>query len=288
MICVTGDIHHTSLRTNDQVYLNKTCNDKKGLDTEVKISNKFLELAERYGIKITFYVTGLTIKQEWNDFKYIADSPLVELGGHTYSGIPLSGWEKIKYRIKGIKPPSHKSNYGSLRYQRRDIIKTLEAIRHKAGRGVLSWRSHGYVHDENTYRLLKSFGLKFISDEISSVNIKPYTIKEGLISHPINVIPDHDHIFHAHRDMAFCSSAKLRGYGADEFGCESYCVEEWGELVKKQVSNIDKAGGVATVLIHPLCQFLSDRFKTAEALFSFFSSYKTIWAREITDYYNDL
>ncbi|MBM3706512.1 MAG: hypothetical protein FJW66_08315, partial [Actinobacteria bacterium] len=235
MICLTGDIHHTSSRTNDQVYLSKIHTGESGMDTEVKISNKFLELAAEYGLKITFYITGLTLKEEWDDFKDIARSPLVELGGHTYSGIPLSGCEKIKYMLKGIKPPSHKSNYGSIKYQKKDISRTLKIIKDKTGQEVVSWRSHGYVHDENTYKLLNLFGVKFISDEISSNNIKPYRIKEGLISHPINAIPDHDHIFHAHRDKAFCNSAKLRGYGADIFGCENYYAEEWGELVRKQV-----------------------------------------------------
>jgi len=288
MICLTGDIHHTSSRTNDQVYLSKIHNGESRMDTEIKISNKFLELAAKYGLKITFYVTGLTLKEEWDDFKDIAGSPLVELGGHTYSGIPLSGWERIKYCLRGIKPPSHKNDYGSIKYQKKDIYRTLEIISNKTGKEVVSWRSHGYVHDDNTYKLLNDFGVRFISDEISSTIVKPYRIKEGLICHPINSVPDHDHIFHAHRDEVFCESAKLRGYGADAFGCENYYAEEWGELVKKQVLDIERTGGLATVLMHPLCQFLADGFKTAETLFGFFSRYKTIWVREITDYYSDL
>jgi hypothetical protein len=40
MICLTGDIHHSSLKTNDQKYL-VTKNPK---DSEIKIAVKFLKM----------------------------------------------------------------------------------------------------------------------------------------------------------------------------------------------------------------------------------------------------
>ena len=62
MICLTGDIHHTSLKWNEQKYI-----DPK--DSEVKIACRYLKLVEEYGIKVTFYVTGKTFKEEWGDIK---------------------------------------------------------------------------------------------------------------------------------------------------------------------------------------------------------------------------
>jgi peptidoglycan/xylan/chitin deacetylase (PgdA/CDA1 family) len=279
MICLTGDIHHSSLKTNEQRYIDAD-------DSEVKISYRYLELVEKYKLKVTFYATGKTLKEEWEDFKPITKSKFVEIGGHTYSGIPLNTFEKLKYKLSGINPPSHSLTYGSKFCQKRDIKKMIDIVRKRTGEDIISWRSHGYVHDDKTYPILYKQGIKLVSDEISKTKLFPEIINEGLISHPINVIPDHDHIYHAHRDEEFCRKAKERGYGADNFSCDSYPIEEWGELVERQVINIEKRNGIATVLMHPLCQYLSDEFKTAEKLFRVFTKYKTIWAKEIIDYMN--
>jgi len=74
-------------------------------------------------------------------------------------------------------------------------------------------------------------GIRLISDEISATKLLPEKTAAGLLSHPINVLPDHDHLLHAHRDADFVAAAKARGYGADAFGCESYPIEQWGEKV---------------------------------------------------------
>ncbi len=279
MICLTGDIHHSSLKTNEQRYIGAD-------DSEVKISCRYLELVEKYKLKITFYVTGKTLKEEWEDFKPITRSKFVEIGGHTYSGIPLNIFGKLKYKLSGVTPSSHGPTYGSRTAQENDIKKMVSIVEEKIGQKIISWRSHGFIHDDKTYSILKEQGIKLISDELNSTKFFPEKIKEGLISHPINVIYDHDHIYHAHRDKEFCRKARERNYGADCFGCDSYTVGEWGKLVESQIVGIEKKGGIATVLMHPLCQYLSDEFKTAEKLFRVFSKYKTIWAKEIIDYIN--
>jgi hypothetical protein len=99
----------------------------------------------------------------------------------------------------------------------------------------------------------------------------------------MNVLPDHDHLFHAHRDGRFVEKAKARGYGRDDFGCESYKIEQWREMVKQQVTRIEQSRGVATILMHPVCQFLADGFQTAERLMEFFSQYETVWARDLLE-----
>jgi len=61
VICLTGDVHHSSLGTNDQRYL---CG-----DTEVRIAARYVRLAEAHGLKLTLYVTGKTFVEEWPDFQ---------------------------------------------------------------------------------------------------------------------------------------------------------------------------------------------------------------------------
>jgi len=274
MICLTGDIHHASLGTNDQRYLPPG-------DSEVKIAARFTRLVQQAGLKITYYVTGRTMVEEWDDFRSIADAPEVEIGGHTFAGLPQTGWMRLWYRVRGLTPPSHGYCHGSRRKQLRDIRRTIEAIRQRTGRQIVSWRSHGLVRDENTYSLLAECGIRLISDEISAANLLPERLAEGLLSHPMNVLTDHDHLLHAHRDAAFVARAKARGYGADAFGCESYSIQEWGARVLEQVERIQERGGVATVLMHPICQFLADDFRTAMGMLKQFARYQSVWACEL-------
>lgn len=273
MICLTGDVHHRSLGTNDQRFLSG--------DTEVRIAARYVRLAEAHSLKLTLYVTGKTFAEEWPDLQPIAASPAVEIGGHTYGGIPQPWWRKTWYRWRGLTPPSHSGVAGSPTAQRRDVRKCLAAITRCLDRPVVAWRSHGLVHDAHTYPLLAESGIRLISDDISSTKIRPEPTAAGLLSHPINVLPDHDHLLHAHRDQAFVAQSQLRGYGADAFGCDSYSIGHWGELVQRQVEAIESQGGVATVLMHPICQFLADGFRTAEKLFAFFARYRTVWASEL-------
>ncbi len=268
-------MHHSSLGTNDQRHL---CG-----DTEVRIAARYARLAEAHGLKLTLYVTGKTFVEEWPDFQPIAVSRSVEIGGHTYGGIPQTWWKKVWYRLRGLRPPSHCGAHASRAAQRRDIQKCIAVMERIVGRRIVAWRSHGLVRDEHTYPLLAESGIRLISDEISATKMWPEPIAAGLLSHSINVLADHDHLLHAHRDQAFVAQAQLRGYGADAFGCDSYPIEQWGEIVERQVEAIETRGGVATVLMHPVCQFLADRFRTAEKLFTLFARYRTVWASELLE-----
>ena len=279
MICLTGDIHHRSLGTNDQRYLARG-------DSEVKIAARFTRLVQQSGLKITYYVTGKTLVEEWDDFRAIASAAEVELGGHTFAGLPQSGWMRFWYALRGLTPPSHGSSHGPRWRQRRDIRRAIDAIRARTGRQIVSWRSHGLVRDRHTYALLAECGIRMISDEVSATSLVPERTPEGLISHPMNVLMDHDHLLHAHRDAAFVAAAKARGYGADAFGCESYPIQQWGEIVREQVAKIHERGGLATVLMHPICQWLADEFRTAAKLLGELARYETVWACEIPEKYN--
>ena len=95
---------------------------------------------------------------------------------------------------------------------------------------------------------------------------------------------DHDHLYHAHRTPQFVEKQKRNWPLHNDPTVNSYYIAEWGDIVEKQVAEIEKKGGVATVLMHPLCMYLSDEFKTAERLFRFFSHYMTIWACEVGTY----
>ena len=278
MICITSDVHHMGLKTNEQVYLDYPN------ESEAKIACEFVELARSYDVKLTLYVTGQTLANEYENFKKAAESDNVEIGGHTYDGIPIGNFSKFYYKLFGICPPSHAKGHGSRSSQKKDIQKMIDIAYKRTGKHINSWRSHGLIQDKNTYPLLLEMGLKYISDEIAKDKFLPEVISPGLISHPLNIMMDHDHLIHAHRDEKFVLDAKKRGYGADDFGNDSYSIDQWGDLVSQQVLQIEEKKGISTVLMHPICMYIADKFKTAEKLFKLFSGCKTIWPADIPEH----
>lgn len=278
MICLTGDIHHTSLKINDQLYI------PNPEDTEVKIARRYLALLEKYGVKATFYITGKTLKEEWTEVKEICRSPLVEAAGHTYAGLPRSRVERLINTITGRTTLSHGMSHGPRKKQRKDIDKTMKIFKDRLDKEIVSWRSHGLVRDEHTYDLLKSAGIQNISDEINWTALRPKRLENGLLSHPLNVITDHDHIYHAHRTKEYVRKQQENWPLKEDPTSKSYSIEEWGKIVEEQTAKIIEGGGLATILMHPLCMYLADEFKTAEKLIQFFSKHRTMWACEIHDY----
>ncbi len=269
MICLTGDVHHMSLRTKEQKYLERG-------DTEVNIAQRYVALLAKYSLKATLYICGKCFTEEWEDLKPVAASPLVEVGGHSF-GARQPRWLFDWYGRRT-------GNWNGPRAcQARDIRRNLQVCEKMTGYCPIAWRAHSFKVDPNTYPLLSQFGVKLVSDQIEARNVWPKRIENGLISHPLNVIADHDHLYHAHRTAEFVERANRTGYGADDFGAVSYTIQQWGELVLKQSQAIEEKGGLVTVLAHPICMYLSDGFATLEMLLEYFATRQTIWAREIVD-----
>jgi peptidoglycan/xylan/chitin deacetylase (PgdA/CDA1 family) len=278
MICLTGDIHHSSLRINDQRFIADPD------DSEPRIAARWLRLVEKHGLKVTFYVTGRTLAEEWDAFRPIADSPSVEIGGHTYRGLPRPLGSRVRALLTGRATLSHSLSHGSPARQKRDVERMIAVVQRRTGRRIRSWRSHGLVTDASTYRILAECGIRFVSDDLDWAKMIPERIPGGLISHPMNVIMDHDHIYHAHRTPAYVEEQKKNwGFAADPTR-ESYDIQEWARIVRRQVSAIQAVRGVATILMHPLCMYLADRFTTGERLLEFFSQFPTVWASDMAGY----
>ena len=206
------------------------------------------------------------------------------MGGHTYGGLPRCPLSRVWAWLSGGVCLSHGHSHGSYARQKRDAEKMVNIVRTRTGRELVSWRSHGLVRDENTNRILVELGIKTLSDELNWDKLMPERLPGGLISHPINVIMDHDHLYHAHRTVERVARQKQNWTFADDPTQESYPIEEWGRIVEGQVRRIQEAGGVATVLMHPICMYVADRFETMERLLQLFARHETIWASETANY----
>ncbi len=268
MICLTGDVHHASLMTNDQMYMAESDL------TEIRVTEQYVRLLAKYGVKSTLYVCGRCFTEEWDDLEPVVTHPLVEVGGHMFNArFPRECFDTYGEQTGLWNGPRW--------FQDWDIRRNVEVVRETMEYDIVSWRAHSYMVDANSYELLASHGIRLVSDAVEAANVLPKRIEHELISHPINTIPDHDHLYHAHRTHEYVEKINQRGYGADDFGAVSYSVEEWGDLVMKQALAIDAQGGVATILAHPICMYLADGFAVLEKLLERVAGMDTIWARDV-------
>ena len=267
MICLTGDVHHMSLCTKESKYL------PAGM-TEVQVAQRYVQLLGQHGVKATLYVTGMCYVAERRELEPVVQSPLVEVGGHSF-------WARQPRKLFDWYGRRTGNWNGPRWLQAWDIRRNIAVCERMTGTRPVSWRAHSYKVDPNTYPLLAQQGVRCVSDAIEAATLHPRVIKAGVISHPLNVIPDHDHLYHAHRTPEFVADANRRGYGADDFGAVSYSIQDWGELVVAQAEAIDAQGGLATILAHPICMFIADEFRTFARLLERLQGRQLIWAREL-------
>lgn len=266
MICLTGDVHHR-IGNLEQSYLS---------ETETKLAEEYLQIAQKYDVKVTLFVTGKTFKEDWSDVQELIEFPNLEIGGHTWSAFRPIWLHSTFKSVTG-------SAYGPKFYQSIDIRKTIHIIEKKTGKRPVSWRTHSYASDHNTMDILEAKGIKIVSDEVSSNKLGPKRVENRkLISLPINVMPDHEHLYHGARTRDPVKNLIDMGW-KDPFTNKSFTADEYYEIVRSQIEEIEKNGGIATLLLHPVCMKIADNFETFEKICRWINNreYETIWCKEV-------
>jgi len=264
VICLTGDLHHQSLRTPDQAH---------GTITEAESGRRWSERLRDRGMKATLYVTGRLVDDEWPALADWLVAPHLEVGGHTYAAFEPSLFHRISKKLIG--------NYnGPAWYERRDIVRTVRALRERTGRAPQAWRNHAYFHGPNTDRLLLEAGLTSCSDVVAPPGTAPWRQDDGRIVLPMNVIPDHEHLLHGDRTPAEVARWVARYTWCDCHGPSSYDGETWAGMLLDQVAANERLGVVTTMLLHPLCMHVLDDFTTFDRLLDELARYETCFASE--------
>ncbi|ELZ51170.1 hypothetical protein C465_04344 [Halorubrum distributum JCM 9100] len=241
-VCLTGDVHHMSLETRDQEYMDRT---------EVEAAIEYAEIAAEYDVPVTLFVTGKAAEEEPERVKRLAAMENVEIGGHNYwafNTLVHKGWRGLTGSWNGPRP-----------FQRWEIRKTIERFA-ELGIEITSWRDHAYRHDKHTAPLLSEAGITHFSD-----TVKPDgEVREGdgLTVVPINTPPDHEHLYHAFRTPEFVAENDFEG----PFGNKSREPDEWLEWVINSIERSVTDGHTATVLTHPSCMVLADEFMSFNQL----------------------
>ena len=269
MIFLTGDVHHMSLKTNDQKFLSLT---------EAQLAEKYLRIALDYGIKVTLFISGKTFVEEPKNIEKLLKYPNLEIGGHT--------WNCFKpFRLHQLYGLITRSFCGPYFYQERDIRKTVTIIEKFTGKKCLSWRGHANKYDKNTIKILNKYRIKVLSSEINP-NGK-IVKKNGIIVVPINIIPDHSYIYHAYVGLKKETIIKklfkkfLFKNKKTPFGTKIYTISEWYKLVIEQIKLKLQETGYACLLVHPACMEIIDEMETFKRLCKVISKYDNRFLKDL-------
>ncbi len=245
-VCLSGDVHHMSMETRDQSYLD---------GTEVEAAIEYSKIAADYDVPVTLFCTGRCIVEERDEMAQLAAMENVEIGGHNYWAFTTpvhTAWRALG-KLTGGRVGSWNGPKLFQSYEIATTINTLESI----GAEVSAWRDHAYRHDRHTLSLLSNNGISHFSDAVGPN--EQVRSENGLTIVPVNTPPDHEHVYHAFRTPEFVERSGFQG----PFGADSHQIGRWGRQVADAVSSTDD---VSTVLAHPACMKLADSFDTFEQL----------------------
>ena len=138
-----------------------------------------------------------------------------------------------------------------------------------------------YMHGCNTEEILNEAGIKICSDGVKKDSNSPILHKTGIYNFPINIMPDHEHLIHAERTPKWIEKWQKRYNWSDDFGSESYYVEQWADIVLRQLEQREKQGLISNIIIHPITMYLCDEFDQARRILEFISTCKTVHMSEL-------
>lgn len=249
MICLTGDVHQQYNGAEQQLY--------EG--SEVDAALEYVDIAQRYNIELTLFLTGKVVHAERNKVDIISGKDHVELGGHTWSAF-RPRWLHTLFQ-RGLN-----SIYGPKLFQRIDIWRTLRTLRQLREEPITAWRTHSYQSTETTYEILSGSSVRIVSDQKDVDAASPYEYEDyDLIELPINIITDHEHLYHGARTYNSVQANIDNGW-SDTFGPESYEIAEWTDKVIAGIDQVEQADGIATLLIHPACMKVADDLQHFEQI----------------------
>ena len=137
-----------------------------------------------------------------------------------------------------------------------------------------------YMHGPHTERALASCGIRVCSDGVSRGGQGPLEHQTGVLNFPLNVMPDHEHLFHAERTPEYVSWFVRRYNWSDDYGSDSYFIEEWTDRVLDELRDHESQGIVSNMLIHPITMYLCDKFRSFRRILDFLSRHETVFMSE--------
>ena len=253
-VVLTGDVHHT-IPASDQSYTKAS---------EAGLAVTYAQIAERHGLKTTQFVTGRAGQEFEHEIRSLAALDNVAIGGHGWDAFHPQTRYRIVRRLSG-------SVHGPRAMQAWSVRKTRRVLETMTDASVTTWRNHAYTHDANTPYVLAAEGIVAWSDVVDDSLPSTYRHESGVVVLPINTTPDHERIFHGAQTPDTVGDRRSR----------FTTIDEWCDIVVDQVTRITSAGGVATILAHPICMQVADDWRSFERLCARLSGIESLWAHEV-------
>ena len=277
MIFLTGDVHHRSLNTPELPYMAPY--------SEADLAGEYLRIARRHGLKVTLFITGMTFAEERNGLKHILGHENLEIGGHGFSALGITAFDRIYRRFF--------DNHYYRRYatECREVEKTVEIISEKTQKKVISWRNHAYIYTKRTVQVLEKNGIKVWSDMAGENTGWPYYAGDKLINLPVNTCRDHAMLYHGpfsegwiakKNSLLNCNYRRAIGMltgSSYDFRLKRYHADEFLDTLTGQVE-ARVAKGVAVMNLHPACMYVLDEFRTFDKICGFLSKYPSFFMSE--------
>lgn len=260
MICLTGDIHHEGLNTGNQKHSDRP---------EIQTALDFLNLLESYNVKMTLFISGKTFQEAPDATQNLAKNPLIEIGGHNWDCFSPSLWHRFWNKATG-------SYNGPRWYQRWDVVRTKRTIETVTKTPMRCWRNHMYMHGPHTEQVLAEAGIEICSDGVKKTSNGLDWHPAGIYNFPLNIMPDHEHIYHAERTPEWVEAWVKRYNWSDDFGSDSYPVEIWADKVLSQLKKNEAEGKISHLILHPLTMYLCDRYASAHRILKYLSQCETV------------
>lgn len=306
MIYISGDVHDKGLMSKDQIWLNKY-----NQSSEIDCALKFAEIAGNYNIPVTLFCAGKITVEDKEKLRQLANFSNVEIGGHTWNSLKPAWQHFFSQRITG-------SYYGTYQMQKKDIISTKNCIQDCISKEITSWRTHAYRGDKITFELLADLGFSVVSDQVGPDLYMKYLLNDSLLSLPINILPDHEHVYHGYfTEEVMNQEQMLRDNPLNYLKMEKnkqnqkrFLKElikkatgiktpqkpfgkmlrpfEWEQELKSQVESRLKNYGFACLLLHPADMEVLDGMATVDRILGFLSSYSCYFVYEAKEKYNCL
>lgn len=156
-------------------------------------------------------------------------------------------------------------------------------IERATGRPVRLWRNHMYMHGPHTEEVLAGLGVRLISDGVRQDAMGPVWHPAGVLNFPINVLPDHEHLYHAERTPEWVERWRRRHRWSDDFGSESYFVDEWTDRVLDCLRRNEERGAISNMIIHPITMYLCDGFQGFQRILEYLASRETVHLGDVLD-----
>ncbi len=267
MICLTGDIHHQGLNTGNQQASDRS---------EVDLALEAMHMALDRDVRLTYFLTGRLVEASPGACRQMAARSEVEIGGHNYYCYEPKLAHRLWNKLTG--------EYAGPRWlQALDTQMTVRRIESDLGRSVHSWRNHMYMHGAHIESVLADAGITIYSDGVDKSCGAPRKRPSGLWEMPINVIPDHEHLYHAERTPKWVAAWVQRYGWSDDFGSQSYFVDAWARLVIRQVAENEARGRNSMIIIHPITMYLCDGFAAYRNILSALSKYESVTISELLE-----